>query len=324
MTWADAWAVINAEGNLVERPNQRALAEAVFRVTTEKGVLLGEAPVGVGKSFAYCLPLIYRVKQKDRCVISTETTALQDQLVDKDLAFLHTKFGPFKYASLKGRSWYLCQRRADDQHWIIRAIGGRDVGSGERRDVERILGRRVSEDDWDTVSGDADFCAQNKCSPDQGCYSSLARKLALEANIVVTNHALLRTHAEMEDGILGDFEHLVVDEAHTLEKVLIDGWGEELSPYDLWKSTEAVWNGIDASNIRTDSVVAEVQQAERLLKEGTKSIVKLFTLLAERRSGERIDEVSWRRESFTLSEQYLSGAVDRSVMMALEEPGDRR
>lgn len=319
MTWADAWTTLNADGKLVERPNQRELAEAVFDITTDGGILLGEAPVGVGKSFAYSLPLIYRVREKERCVISTETTALQDQLIDKDLDFLNEKFGPFKYASLKGRSWYLCQRRANDQHWIIQALGGKDIGNGERRDVERVLGRSVSEDDWEAVSGDADYCGQNKCTADQGCYSTRARQVALEAAIVVTNHALLRTHAEMEDGILGDFKHLVVDEAHTLEKVLIDGWGEELSPYELWKSMETVWTGLDASNSRTDSIVASLQEAEYVLKEGINSIVSLYTALAQRRTGEWLTDQSWRRESFALSEQYLSGSVDTEIRDALIE-----
>lgn len=319
MTWADAWKTLNADGKLVERPNQRELAEAVFNVTNDRGILLGEAPVGVGKSFAYCLPLIYRVREKERCVISTETTALQDQLVDKDLEFLNEKFGPFKYRSLKGRSWYLCRRRANDQHWIIRSLGGKDLGDGERRDVERVLGRSVSEDDWDAVSGDADYCAQNKCTAEQGCYSTRARQLALEASIVVTNHALLRTHAEMEDGILGDFDHLVVDEAHTLEKVLIDGWGEELSPYELWKSLEHLWTGLDASNSRTDAVVAKVQEAEHFLKEAVNSIIALHTALAERRTGEWLDDKTWRRESFALSEQYLSGSVDAALAEKLNE-----
>ena len=85
MTWADAWETLNADGKLVERPNQRELAEHVFDTTTNGGILLGEAPVGVGKSYAYCIPLVYRVHQKERSVVSTETTALQDQLVDKDL-----------------------------------------------------------------------------------------------------------------------------------------------------------------------------------------------------------------------------------------------
>lgn len=319
MTWVDAWSTLNSDGKLVERPNQRELAEAVFDITTNGGILLGEAPVGVGKSFAYSLPLIYRVKNHERCVISTETTALQDQLIDKDLDFLNKKFGPFKYASLKGRSWYLCRRRANDEHWVIRALGGKDLGDGERRDVERVLGRTISEDDWEAVSGDADYCAQNKCTAEQGCYSSAARTRAQNASIVVTNHALLRTHAEMEDGILGDFDHLVVDEAHTLEKVLIDGWGEEVSPYELWKSLENIWTAIDASNSRTDAVVAKMQEAEHHLKEGVNSIVALFTALAERRTGEWLDDQTWRRESFTLSEQYLSGSVDVTLRDKLEE-----
>lgn len=316
MTWNDAWSILNKDGNLVERPNQRQLAEAVFSTTTAGGTLLGEAPVGVGKSFAYLVPLAYRVKEKERCVVSTETTTLQDQLYDKDLPTINDLFGPFKFRSLKGRSWYLCRYRASEQNPIILTLGHRDLGDGEKRDVERILGKRLSEDDWAEVSGDADWCGQNKCKP-EGCYSTAARARALDADIVVTNHALLRTHAEMEDGILGDFQHLVVDEAHTLEKVLIDGWAEELSPYHLWKSMEAVWDAIDATGLKFTHA-GKIEEGERLMKEGIQSIVKLFELLGKRRDGDKWDDNVWRRESFALSEQYLSGSVDGAVVSALE------
>jgi Rad3-related DNA helicase len=323
MTWQEAWDKLNADGTLVERPGQKLLAEWIFYVTTTGGTLLAEAPVGVGKSFAYCIPLIYRVRQKQRGVISTETTALQDQLIDKDLPKLKELFGDFKFRSLKGRSWYYCSNRAPKDHGIAVRLNSKfaALGDGERRDVERVLGWRVSDDDWEVLSGESDFCAQSKCTPDK-CFSSRARQLALDADIVVTNHALLRTHAEMvedgNDGLLGDVDHLVIDEAHTLENVLIDGWGEDATPYDRFKAWKGIW---DASSeaIHVSVPVTQIEEAERLSKMAIESIVDFFYILAQRDLGHVPEDYEWRRQNFSVKEIYLSGTVDDRTRLALEE-----
>lgn len=319
MTWSDAWSKLNSNGKLVERSGQRALAESVFSVVENGGYLLGEAPVGTGKSLAYLVPLVYAVKngKKVRGVVSTETTALQDQLVDKDLPHLDNVFGGFTFAALKGRSHYLCLNRAPRDHGVVYRLKGKNLGTGERRDVERVLGYRVDDEDWELLSGDMEDCGS--CVNRDGdikCYSTLARTKALDADIVVTNHALLRTHAEMDDGLLGDFQHLVVDEAHTLEKVLVDGWGSEFTPWDRYKSMKNIWDGLDAGYLSAHAGRAE--EAEKLMKQATESITDLLVKLAQR-SVPDLDDFEWRRQSFTLSLKYLTGGVDRSTVMALEE-----
>lgn len=313
-----------ARGRILEaRLPQQQFGESVLAAVRNGGTLIGEAGVGTGKSYGYLIPLIVEATNGKRAVVSTETTALQDQLFDKDLPALHGVYGDFKFRSLKGRSNYLCTNRAPNDHGFILRLRNKDLGDGERRDVERVLGFRVDDDDWDVLRGDTDYCSQNKCTGDK-CYSSRARGLALDADIVVTNHALLRTHAEMaagqngtQDGLLGDFHHLVVDEAHTLEKVLVDGWGEEASPWDRYKALEAVWDALSATFM--SSQVPYVQEAERLMKDALASAVKLFTLLTEKQTGVTLDEYAWKRQNFALSEQYLSGPQTPAIISALEE-----
>jgi ATP-dependent DNA helicase DinG len=56
------------------RPQQRAMANAIADALCEGEHLCVEAPTGVGKSFSYLVPLVYRAKRKCRpAVISTET-----------------------------------------------------------------------------------------------------------------------------------------------------------------------------------------------------------------------------------------------------------
>src|SRR5437588_9450152 len=94
------------------RPGQVAMAEAVERAIEAGRHLVVQAGTGTGKSLAYLVPAILSGR---RTVVATATKALQDQLAGKDLPFLAAHLGlPFTYASLKGRSNYLCLQRAKE------------------------------------------------------------------------------------------------------------------------------------------------------------------------------------------------------------------
>ena len=94
------------------RPGQIKMAEAVEHAITTGRHLVVQAGTGTGKTLAYLVPAIL---SGQRVVVATATKALQDQLVGKDLPFLATHLDrPFSYASLKGRSNYLCLQRAKE------------------------------------------------------------------------------------------------------------------------------------------------------------------------------------------------------------------
>ena len=96
-----------------ERPQQLAMALAVCDALENQNNLCIEAPTGIGKSFAYLVPLIFRSQNSRRPVlVSTETITLQQQLIEKDLPFLRELTGVnFRAALAKGRQNYLCRRR---------------------------------------------------------------------------------------------------------------------------------------------------------------------------------------------------------------------
>ena len=73
---------------------QIEMAGAIADALSEGGNLCVEAPTGVGKSFAYLVPLIYRSRSRGRpAIISTETINLQEQLIDKDIPLLRELTG---------------------------------------------------------------------------------------------------------------------------------------------------------------------------------------------------------------------------------------
>ena len=69
-----------------ERPQQLAMALAIADALKKGENLCVEAPTGIGKSFAYLIPLIYRSQICRRpALITTETINLQQQLIEKDI-----------------------------------------------------------------------------------------------------------------------------------------------------------------------------------------------------------------------------------------------
>lgn len=347
-TWDELFAPVletarEAGITLRDRPQQRELGTKITCAVDENGTLIAEAPTGTGKSFAALVPVIAAVKDarerdnRHRAVVSTETTALQDQLVHKDLPLLHKVYGGFGYRALKGRSWYLCLDRAR-----VSSIGDRSLkslcdeldklprarlGDGERRDVEAALGRELDGETWSKISGESAFCSDNACKP-AACWSTRARALALEADIVVTNHAMLRTDADlraMQSGpgggggsLLGEVDTLIVDEAHTLEAVLVDGWTRELKPWDLWEKSAAVLDAIERASGVVDVGAAGVRASAAfdLLRDALEVSTRFFKRL-DAHMAQRPQP--WKRVSMAYREYVISGGVAPELVRSMDE-----
>src|SRR5438093_10132184 len=95
------------------RPGQVEMAAAVLRAFEQKQHLIVEAGTGTGKTLAYLVPAIAAACGSGaRVVISTGTKNLQEQLIDKDIPFLHDVLPkPFRAAVMKGRNNYACLHR---------------------------------------------------------------------------------------------------------------------------------------------------------------------------------------------------------------------
>ena len=99
------------------RPGQLELAQAIETLLDDPagGTLLGDAGVGVGKSFAYLVPALLAGR---RATASTSVKSLQDQLHLKDVPFLARHLGPalgreVTWVTVKGRGDYVCLKALD-------------------------------------------------------------------------------------------------------------------------------------------------------------------------------------------------------------------
>ena len=231
-----------------ERPQQLTMALAVADALAAGENLCVEAPTGVGKSFAYLVPLIhYAIHSRRPALISTETINLQHQLIEKDLPFLLEKCGvPFRTALAKGRSNYLCRRRlsllSGEQRDALLPVPHlaaeterivRDLESG--RDQQFNDGVRGDYEIWNLVCSESGGCAGPKCEFYRSCYYYRARRKWDEADIVVANHALFLTDLAIREesggdgALLPDYGAVLIDEAHTLENCAANYLGLRLS-----------------------------------------------------------------------------------------------
>lgn len=98
-----------------------------------------------------------------------------------------------------------------------------ETDTGDRDDL--VPG--VSERAWRQVSVTSLECLGGKCPMLSECFPERARGLAREADVVVTNHAMLGIAASGSPNVLPEHEVLIVDEAHELtDRVTAQATGE--------------------------------------------------------------------------------------------------
>src|SRR5712692_7559912 len=220
------------------RESQLQMLLAVAQIQSRGGALVVEAGTGTGKSLAYLVPSIARsVRHRERVVVSTNTHTLQEQLMGKDLPSLREWLPwDFKAVLLKGRSNYVSLRRwrrylvepckdADELMFKLKVlIWLHSTESGDRSEL-RLYGRE--EVLWTRIASDPLDCVGIHCTKED-CYVHRARAEAETADLVVINHALLLADAEIGGGLLPEYDHLVIDEAHHLEDAATRGLRQEV------------------------------------------------------------------------------------------------
>ena len=229
------------------RPEQIEMARSVAEAFNGACFLAVEAGTGVGKSMAYLAPAaLYAVQNNARVIVSTNTKNLQEQLFFKDLPDLEAALDlPFQYALLKGRGNYICLNRWDAALtnldnvfteeerigalplvvWADRTETG-DIAENTGFDMARYAGL------WAKVCSDSGFCRSQRCRNNGRCLANVIRKAAQKAHVVVVNHSLLFSDLASENGILGEYQHLILDEAHNVEKIAAHYLGRELN---IWR-----------------------------------------------------------------------------------------
>ncbi len=228
------------------RPQQQRMARAVAEACANSTHLAVEAGTGVGKSFAYMVPLILSALARgERAVVATYTITLQEQLMEKDVPFLRKALGvDFKARMVKGRSNYLCLRRLSR----ARSMSGDLFDPSKENEVDRIrawadkaidgsrqeIDPQVSGDVWSAVCAENGNCLNKRCPEFDSCFFMKARAGLHSAQLLIVNHHLFFSDmAVRADGgaLLPDYGTVVFDEAHQMENVAAGHLGIRISRY---------------------------------------------------------------------------------------------
>ena len=170
-------------------------------------------------------------------IIATATIALQKQLVDRDLPrvaeALEPIIGrPLAFAVLKGRNNYVCLQKLhgapveDDADALFdtprSALGlqatavrawAEQTSTGDRDEYPDDIDPRV----WRGFSvGRRECMGESRCPFGEECFTVLRRTIAQDADIVVTNHAMLAIDALEGVPVLPEHDAVVIDEGHEL------------------------------------------------------------------------------------------------------------
>ncbi|MHB1871319.1 MAG: ATP-dependent DNA helicase [Steroidobacteraceae bacterium] len=226
------------------REPQWRMAERVAAAIARREALVIEAGTGTGKTFAYLVPALL---SGARVLISTGTRTLQDQLYAKDLPLVARALGrPATVALLKGRSNYLCRYRlGPGESALPLPLAGEDAAADSpleriRRwalttrsgDLAEVGGLADSDPVWGEVTSTRDNCLGVRCPELSRCHVALARRAAIEADVVIVNHHLLLADLALkEDGfgdLLGAADAVILDEAHQIADLATQFFGAEV------------------------------------------------------------------------------------------------
>ncbi len=275
-------AVFETDGRLAQalgdsyepRTQQLEMAQAVTEIQETERTLLLEAPPGTGKSLGYLIPAIWRAEAtEEQVVVATSTRGLQEQLAAKDVPIALQALGltpdEVRVAVLKGRGNYLCISR------LLSRLGSLEVTSGEAAFFARLMVWLESTESgdlgelpmgeqeaarWSTLSAGSEEGHGNCAYEREGlCFIGRARRAAQAAHLVITNHALLMADSSSGGNVLGEIPHVILDEAHNLEREATDHYSRSISHSEVNELLNSL--GADSEEGRPRIVTAAMGSA---------------------------------------------------------------
>lgn len=248
------------------RSQQQQMAVAVADAVASTRPLLVQAGTGAGKSLGYLAGAV--AAAPEQLVIATATNQLLRQLATWDaptaLDAAHQAHGTdLTFAVIKGRANYLCLAKLSETlagpsdgdappeldlgpSLATPRTGGRGYMSAAEVDAfqglltwaqstttgDRDDAPAISEHLWRQVAVDNSGCpGAAHCPLSKGCHSERARETARQADIIITNHALIANDMASDHPILGHaWDAVIVDEAHEFHSAMANAWGHHVDP----------------------------------------------------------------------------------------------
>ncbi len=283
------------------RHEQYEMAKFIEKGINDSKKVIIEAGTGTGKTLAYLIPAIEWAKiNEKKVIISTNTINLQEQLLSKDIPLVKKVLEhDFTYALLKGRGNYACLKKNDQlNHGELVDLS--DLSEGQKGQMNSVIkwldltevGDKaelpfdVENAVWEYFASEADLCTPAKCPHREACFFLKAREEKLKADVLISNHHLyfadlaIRKEAGFENdfSIFPNYDMVVFDEAHNIEKVARDYFSYEVSKYAFTKAMNNIYRVSRGSSKKLGSLqilknfLKNSIKNDKLLKEYTKKI----------------------------------------------------
>lgn len=252
------------------REGQQDMACEIIDAIIQGQHLAVEAGVGIGKSYAYLVPLLlYSQAFNRQVVVATSTIALQEQLLS-DVQHLQKMLHTDREVVLaKGQTHYVCGKRASQYTGDPEALLSNEIkvciesGAQERKDFDFSIPQKV----WDRVNVSRFsmrncFSCKNKC-----LYYDIRAALQCKKGIILCNQDFLTAHLQqrsrMQCGLLSENTDLiVVDEAHNLEDKVRSATTGTIGQGFILNKIRAAMNEVpSASRQYLQKVVAQAEEA---------------------------------------------------------------
>ncbi|KEZ50687.1 ATP-dependent DNA helicase DinG [Metabacillus indicus] len=248
-----------------KRSEQVNMMKSVYQSFSSHQHSLIEAGTGTGKTLGYLVPAVYyAMTEKKRVLISTYTTALQQQVMEKEYPLLKQAAGlPFSMAVLKGKSHYLCLRKfekylhEEDMNYdnlLTKAqllIWLTETETGDVDELNLPSGGKLL---WQRLHYDPKLSGSPSNPWKERCFYTRAYKRANQADVIMTNHSLLLSAVSSSSDMLEGIEEVVIDEAHHFERTASEHLGKRIHYLTL----QALTNQL--GNLYTDGLLRKTQQ----------------------------------------------------------------
>lgn len=226
---------IHGSQKLEYREGQHTMALDIVDIIRDRQILLIEAQVGIGKSYAYLIPLLTAVKNDEKFhgfIVATSTIALQEQLLeDINKVAEMLEMDHIDVCLAKGKNNYICLSRL---HELLKNPAYKDYFDiFEKIQQEKLVDRKELEDIpehvWNKIN--VKKCKVYSCPYYAKCKFVVKKEdYSSDKKIIITNQDLLAQHlkAGEDSKIFGSTDMIVIDEAHNLEEKLRTAYIETL------------------------------------------------------------------------------------------------
>ncbi len=313
-----------------ERKEQIKLSKEIENCLEEGKFGIFEAPTGTGKSLAYLIPsILYAKKHSLKVVVSTNTINLQRQLLEKDLPVLKNIID-FDAKVALGRSNYLCKRKTDSifekGNLFLFEDGSyeklKSFVNSTKTGVKAELftsANAIDEALWESVASTSLTCAHTKCPYYKNrCFYYKARASLESADLIVANHHIVLSDALVKEaGVLPDYDAIIFDEAHNLEKNATNYFTQTVSTVEISKLLDRLYmkkkrkeTGL-LSEVAEDKKKTECVNELKKVKEAIEEVLEFFGGLKE-------DEITVNAENFYEFKPHINILSDTVYNLSLK------